>query len=162
MDASTPIWLQLRRMKPSTDVILRTFGYLHPPVDVFKIAERMQIEVVRYPKLQWAGALDSWESPPRAVLFTRAEDIEERQRFTVAHEIGHLMLHDLGIAYRDTTFHGDKAEAQANGYAAKLLVPLWMLDPFVMRHGGDVARLAEKFQVSQEMMRIRLAKWAGR
>jgi Zn-dependent peptidase ImmA (M78 family) len=80
-----------------------------------------------------------------------------RQRFTVAHEIGHLILHEPGRAFRDTWSSTDTniAEVQANNFAANLLMPSWMVN--ALASGGTyVESLADKFRVSPEAMRYRL------
>ena len=52
-----------------------------------------------------------------------------RQRFTIAHEIGHILLGHEGISYRDTSYTIYKDiiermnEVSANGFAAELLMP---------------------------------------
>ena len=52
-----------------------------------------------------------------------------RQRFTIAHEIGHILLSHEGISYRDTSYTIYKDliermnEVSANAFAAELLMP---------------------------------------
>jgi len=154
-----PVWRRLKAKKPSADALLQWFGTLQPPVDPFALAAAMQIQVLRFPNLPCAGALDSNNAAARIAV--RAEDAPTRQRFTVAHEIGHLILHPIGTQFRDTTFVGDRREAQANGYAAALLVPLWMLEPPVHAWGPNVELLATMFQVSHQAMEYQLAHFYG-
>ena len=98
-----------------------------------------------------------------------------RQRFTVAHEIGHYVMHrassDLFIdkgytaVFRDTksSTGAERAEIQANHFAAALLMPAELLLPEIRRSGFDLAdedalgTLAEKFQVSTQSMSYRLS-----
>jgi Zn-dependent peptidase ImmA (M78 family) len=95
-----------------------------------------------------------------------------RQRFTIAHECGHLHLHaDQGdrlwvdksystIVYRDSTSStGDKlAEIQANQFAAGLLMPESLLNEDMTQDLSDVdiSRLAVRFRVSEQAMSLRL------
>lgn len=98
-----------------------------------------------------------------------------RQRFTVAHEIGHYVMHrgssDLFIdkgytaVFRDTrsSTGAERAEIQANYFAAALLMPAELLLPEIRRSGFDLAdeealeTLAERFQVSLQSMSYRLS-----
>lgn len=98
-----------------------------------------------------------------------------RQRFTMAHELGHFLLHqdmigegvDDNAMYRSTPegdfyntaiekFH----EMQANSFAASILMPEELLRQEVatLREDGYVRlkALAAKFQVSPSAMRWRL------
>jgi Zn-dependent peptidase ImmA (M78 family)/transcriptional regulator with XRE-family HTH domain len=60
----------------------------------------------------WGG--DDFEHPFLAIFATPDA---ERQRFSVAHELGHLVMHH---SYRQDTA---KAEAEANAFATELLLP---------------------------------------
>jgi hypothetical protein len=93
-----------------------------------------------------------------------------RQRFTVAHEIGHFIYHrDLlasgvsdTLAYRadDVELPNEmiqrEQEWQANNFAANLLVPTHWLRAAQAAGYRDVRELARHFQVSETVMRIKL------
>ncbi len=99
-----------------------------------------------------------------------------RQRFTIAHECGHLALHkaeitkevhvDLGnpMLMRDTksATGTDKMEIEANAFAAELLMPATLLreqiaqGPIDIDDEGAVGALAKMFRVSTSAMRLRL------
>lgn len=92
-------------------------------------------------------------------IIVRAQDPFVRKRFTVAHEIAHYLLHrnlfrgELvdDALYRSTL--GTPIEAEANAFAADLLMPWHLLN----EHPGlSAEELAILFQVSNEAMRIRL------
>jgi Zn-dependent peptidase ImmA (M78 family) len=146
--------------------VLRHFGYFYPPVDIFKLARRLQIKVwIEEQDPGWAGAVQFEDRPGKekqADIWIRGTDSPVRQRFTLAHEIGHLMLHEPGVAYRDLAFYdydGSTMEAQANGYAAGLLMPFSMLDRDLRRMDLlDVPALAQRYEVSQHAMQIRLKR----
>lgn len=157
--AREPKWLELKRGGFNTSDILRHFEISIPPVDVRALATAMEIHVHDVPNPGWAGAVSS--SIERADVWLRAEDAEMRKRFTLAHEIGHLMLHELGEQHRDVTFSGTEAEAQANGFAAHLLMPLWMLQSWAGLYDFNVQVLADGFQVSPTAMQIQLLRLSG-
>ena len=86
-----------------------------------------------------------------------------RQRFTVAHEIGHFALHrsqaerEGGI--RDDEFYralSGPLETEANQFAADLLMP-WLLIKSLQDAGvTEPAALAERLRVSKQAMTYRL------
>lgn len=108
-----------------------------------------------------------------------------RQRFTIAHEIGHLVRHyqsgdevflDTALrVYQRAGNPGSAAyvqpnsttspdqEREANFFAASLLMPQDMLNQFIESQGTDIfdefdiSRLAYAFDVSEQAMSIRLS-----
>ena len=95
-----------------------------------------------------------------------------RQRFTIAHELGHFLLHkhligsgvdDDGV-YRSTSAGvykniaiGPKEETEANKVATTILMPYDLIERFKKDEGVDTPkRLAEAFGVSEHAMSIRL------
>ena len=93
-----------------------------------------------------------------------------RQRFTVAHEIGHFIFHrnrlangvSDTLAYRADDVElpnpdiGWEQERQANNFAANLLIPTAFLQAATAAGITDDEELARQFQVSRPAMRIRL------
>ena len=110
----------------------------------------------------------------RAVIGVNRRDFRTRQRFTVAHEIGHFVLHEQQ-AYVDSEYamnfrdlesgSGSKTEEiEANRFAAALLMPESLVKKefnarrFDLAGDDDELRLlAEKFGVSAQAMAIRLS-----
>jgi Zn-dependent peptidase ImmA (M78 family) len=88
-----------------------------------------------------------------------------RQRFTLAHELGHLVLRHASVVDRPEAFSGytwDPCEVQANAFAAEFLVPVARTRRWADEHvrGAvtleDVVRFACRHGVSAPMARIRL------
>ena len=91
-----------------------------------------------------------------------------RQRFTIAHEIGHHMLHTDDILHYDDFekkndemyFRADRIrssqETEANFFAAEILMPTGLIEKCVENGIEYVEDLAEAFKVSPEAMRYRL------
>jgi len=97
-----------------------------------------------------------------------------RQRFTIAHELGHICLHgeelrkavhvDKGSLRRDpvSSTGSDPLEVQANAFASEFLMPEPLLEaalagkPVDLEDEKVVAALAKKFRVSETAMRYRL------
>ncbi|MGB0679804.1 MAG: ImmA/IrrE family metallo-endopeptidase [Polyangiales bacterium] len=121
----------------------------------------IELHMVTHPG--WDGAVKS--SPERAAIWLDAGKPRVRRRFTLAHELGHLMLHPLGEEFRDladpTRPTHSYREKQANRFAAELLMPSWMLPPYVEAADGKINVLAQIFQVSTAAMTIRLETLHG-
>src|SRR5205807_8592593 len=110
----------------------------------------------------------------RKVIGVNSFHAPTRQRFTIAHELGHLLLHETRSMIVDTHVYRrdevssmgtQKEEREANAFAAELLMPA----DFVERACDEIAgalptitvnqlvgNLASRFQVSQQAMEIRL------
>lgn len=154
---SGPLWREARRRRWGADRLLRWAGVTRPPVDVEGIAKRLGVKVEESEDLDCAG--DVRVVGGRAIVRVRAQEPRVRRRFTTAHELGHLLLHEEGHHFRDDLFTGTPLEAQANGFAANLLMPMALIELYVLRY--DEAELARLFDVSIYAMQVRLGKWAG-
>lgn len=152
-----------------------------PPVDIIELAEKLGMEVVPSYDLddRISGHLEVFRQPEklndRYVITVNATQAWVRQRFTIAHEIGHFLLHsDLlgdGVednrAYRKVTdptedkFKNSKIndahETEANQMAAKLLMPEDMIRKYWVELGRDIDQMVKLFVVSKRSMEIRLS-----
>lgn len=101
------------------------------------------------------------------VIRINRHDPAKRQRFTVAHELAHFLLHadQIGTGISDDVLYrsslSDRREAQANRLAADILMPDGLVRQQVEaayeKGVGDlVLFLAEEFAVSEAAMRIKL------
>ena len=92
---------------------------------------------------------------------------KERQRFTIAHEIAHYLIHrdkiDAGVV--DSVLYRSKlssrTEAEANRLAADIVMPRHAVVAAVQDKGGSrsdrvVQDLANAFGVSKQAMAIRV------
>lgn len=99
-----------------------------------------------------------------------------RQRFTIAHELGHLELHremitsevhvDKGfpVLMRNavSAIGTDQIEIQANQFAAELLMPRELIEKaldgkkFDIDDDGPIEELAKKFRVSKQALEYRI------
>lgn len=82
-----------------------------------------------------------------------------RDRFTLAHELGHYYLHYLHPKQTEEASFGRGArnlgETQANVFAASLLMPEANFKRAFRRYSGDIWVLAEKFGVSPRAAEVR-------
>ena len=94
---------------------------------------------------------------------------QSRQRFSAAHELGHLLLeggHDLFLDFAEVEavpwYHIDEdvkhqeQEKRANWFAADLLMPAAWLEKDYRQHEADLPALARKYGVSQQALWFRL------
>jgi Zn-dependent peptidase ImmA (M78 family) len=155
--------------------LLKQHGIVKPPVPVEDLARSEGIQVVR---TQASGTESGFilRDGKRIVIGINSRNSRKRQRFTIAHELGHWRLHHDGrplivdhtirINKRDEVSSAatDHEEIQANAFAAALLMPEEMVQAAVEREvslGIDsrddlVQSLAEEFDVGGEAMGFRL------
>ena len=156
--------------------VLEACGVSSPPVPVEEIARKLGASIA----FEHFGADVSGllvRDARAIVIGVNAAHPKKRQRFTIAHEIGHLRLHqgrpmfvdrEVRVDRRDRTASRgvDTEEIAANRFAAELLMPEEMVFAAVAQvslpqeRGGSaaiIARLAEKFDVSEQAMEYRLA-----
>lgn len=85
-----------------------------------------------------------------------------RDRFTIAHELGHYFLHypRCCAPMAAKRYGSDRVEWEANWFAAGLLMPSAQFRNAYATYAGDIAKLAALFGVSQQAATIR-AKGLG-
>lgn len=150
--------------------LLRTHGLLVTPVNVSVIADRLGAAVVFEDLDDDVSGFLLREKGVSTIAINKQHH-PNRQRFTMAHECGHLFLHadkgdrlwlDKTLFFRDgSSSSGDQfAEIEANQFAAGLLMPeeliLGMLGKERLISEIDVVRLAMRFEVSERAMTVRL------
>lgn len=104
------------------------------------------------------------------IIYNRFESAQ-RQRFTIAHELGHYILHKNSGVFVDrkqkTLFRNAASttgevlkEREANAFAAALLMPKFLVEREIRQitdFDNIVESLAEKFEVSKSAMSFRLS-----
>jgi len=86
-----------------------------------------------------------------------------RDRFTIAHELGHYFLHSRqGEVQLIATRRGTgRTEWEANWFAAALLMPASLFRIACQKHGDDIERIAADFAVSVDAAKTRKAALGG-
>lgn len=140
-------------------------GRVDFPVDPVVIAKALEADVVRADlEREVSGLLVKAPDTDRASIYLNQRDSDKRQRFTCAHELGHLVARGsdnegrIGyVDYRDTLSGKgtDPDEVWANQFAAELLMPAVAVAQLWAK-GSSVARVAKVFGVSQEALGVRL------
>jgi Zn-dependent peptidase ImmA (M78 family) len=160
------------RAEKKAIAILEQVGIDGPPVPVERVATTLGAQLTYEPfEGDVSGLL--YRSDEGALIGVNSTQAATRQRFTIAHEIGHLVMHRGKPMYVDRFVRvnwrngvSDQQEIEANAFAAELLMPRAFVKDALARTlaGGQVLsaevvaqRLAKSFHVSPEAMTYRLA-----
>lgn len=143
------------------------------PVDVEAVAKSLGIEVdYAFLDADISGQIERGPDG-RYRIAVNAADSPSRQRFTIAHELGHYLYHrsliedgvDDDRAYRSTSagmYHNTKIgphqETEANRFAANLLMPTHLIKSLKARGVVTTEALAKALGVSVAAMRVRQGK----
>jgi Zn-dependent peptidase ImmA (M78 family) len=170
-----PLRPRYSRIRRLTGELLDKSSIKIPPVPVDKIAASTGAQIVyRNFNQEISGALI--RRGTSAIIAVADEQVLVRQRFTIAHELGHLLLHPtaeeevhvdkhFNVRFRSpaSSTAEDIAEIEANAFAAALLMP----EEWVRRDtrrmnwdfddAGEIRSLAERYEVSTQAMTFRLA-----
>lgn len=152
------------------DRLITHHKVFEPPVPIEKLARSQGIQVSRADLGDISGLL--LREDKRTLIGVNSEHPKVRQRFTIAHEFGHFVLHEgirshLDKNYRidlrsDISSEGSSVgEIEANYFAASILMPRKFLDASNATQAIDddeqVAQLARLYNVSRHAMSLRLA-----
>ncbi|HUZ46743.1 MAG TPA: ImmA/IrrE family metallo-endopeptidase [Terriglobia bacterium] len=146
------------------------------PVAVAEIARALGVEVQETPaEDDLSGFLYRDRKRKSAIIGVNADHHANRRNFTVAHELGHFLLHDFDDVHVDRNFKVwlrndassqgvDVEEKEANLFAAELLMPAHFLARDVDNIGTIdlineevLQELASQYGVSTQAMTFRLA-----
>lgn len=152
--------------------VLKQCHISSPPVRVEVIARKLAAEIHYEP---FEGDISGmvYRHKDHVIIGVNSTHHPNRQRFTIAHEIGHVLLHKGTEVHIDRTYRVnmrndissqavDRDEIEANRFAAALLMPEHMLiddlqDMEIDSENGDnVGALANKYEVSLQAMTLRL------
>lgn len=149
------------------------------PIDVELLARRLGADVQRQPAGEDLSGF-ILRNRKKPVIGVNSNHHRNRQRFTIAHEIGHMLLHDrsddihvddrddCGLPVRKRNQESSKGEddyeKEANLFAAELLMPATFLEQDITSLeeadllDEDVLKpLARKYEVSSQALAFRLA-----
>lgn len=141
-------------------------------IDLFKDCERLGYKLLRYPLGDEADLGLVIKKDNDIVIFTNSCSRLSREIFTLAHEIGHAILHlnnEISFVDDNNTIsnrNADEKEQEANYFAACLLMPSDEVERFAdlqlsgFNENGltalDIARIMSEFNVSFDMVLNRL------
>lgn len=141
-----------------------------PPIKLSRVADMIggvRVVAAVLPKGISGEIRPDPDVPGGYLIKVNKNDSARRQRFTVAHELAHYLLHrdQIGDGIEDDVLYrsslSDSREAQANRLAADLLMPDPLVSEWIdkarsLQIEDIVGFLADKFNVSDAAMKIRL------
>lgn len=144
---------------------LNTAHQSNPPIDLHAVIKSLNVTSKERELAQGLSGFVVFVREDAPVIVVRQGDPEVRKRFSSAHELGHVLL-----AHHDT-FHVDlnslegvppdynwRYEREANEFASALLMPAESVRQELSQAvGTTIPLLAERFQVSNQAMSIRLS-----
>lgn len=155
-----------RRAQQAAEKLLDKYGIRNAPIDPEVIAEGEGVDVVY---AGFAGRanekVSGFINPNEGRIYVNKDIPANRKTFTIAHELGHHVLH------RDYTRSGEyrilprldeydegkpDEEKEADAFAANLLVPMKLLQRY--KDHASVPELARMFLVSQAVILNRLKR----
>jgi Zn-dependent peptidase ImmA (M78 family) len=149
-----------------------------PPVPIEEIIRKHGEIAVKYSDLDEVSGLVVRQAGNIVIGVNRAHSAT-RRRFTLAHEFGHVLLHEGKEVRFDKEFRYnlrsdisttglDAEEVEANFFAASLLMPRAFMDADPRTHSVEVEdtaglrELARSYGVSPQAMALRLTHVARR
>lgn len=170
-----------RYIREQTRKLLAEYEIIVPPVDVEKLAQSLGLQVrYQYAEDSLSGFLVKDANTGRNIIGVNNGHSLNRKRFTIAHEIGHYILHekeflhvdrtnaDFQIRLRNEEAHKgtDVDEIEANLFAAEILMPADFLQKDLVEIGNlslqedngmdKLDNLAKKYGVSFPALNFRL------
>lgn len=158
--------MTLSKIEERATKLLREYEEYKLPVDVVTLAKSLGIALEsRQLENEFSGFLVRRKNEHSIVVNSRHAKV--RQRFTVAHEIGHYFLHSKKDVFIDGfVFHRNnpqpqginyQEEREANSFAAGLLMPSNLVREYMEKHDPrSFKEIAEEFEVSPQAMEYRL------
>ena len=165
--------IRRKKIKALVDALLNENNIIDAPVPVAEIARSQGARIV-FDRLEGDMSGFLYRDSNQTVIGINTVHAKTRQKFTVAHEFGHFLLHEQEQMHVDHEFRvrlrddissrgTDDAEREANLFAASLLMPKEFLDKDLENeHYVDVLddlllrRLARKYGVSTQALVNRL------
>jgi Zn-dependent peptidase ImmA (M78 family) len=170
-----PAKVNWRKPQAAARKLLEELGIKEPPVPVEQIARHLGAEV-RYKRAERdISGFISRQGDGLVIIGINSFHHGHRQRFTLAHELGHLCLHRRNLyvdhvpKFRDVKSSKaiDPEEIEANIFAAELIMPGELLQADVKTMGDDltaneaIEHLAKRYKTSADAMRTRLERLRG-
>jgi Zn-dependent peptidase ImmA (M78 family) len=164
-----------KKIEQKANELLKTFKIDEVPIALDKIAEGLNL-IIQEEKLEGDLSGVLLRDVDKTIIGVNSAHSENRKRFTIAHEIGHYLLHKGNPVHIDRTFkvnYRDQSsslannveEIEANAFAAALLMPEKLLKQFYnkkLKEGIDfedsdeLEQIAKDFKVSKQALMIRL------
>ncbi|HDL02129.1 MAG TPA: ImmA/IrrE family metallo-endopeptidase [candidate division Zixibacteria bacterium] len=144
--------------------LLKNYSFIDYVTNLYAIAAKIGIVIYKTDKLP-DNVLGSARLTNTGiwVIVVNSNQIFTRLRFTIAHEIGHIVLNHSHSEYHLATPHNTWQEREANIFASELLMPVTKFkDLYFNRHITDDLDIAKYFKVSKQAADIRISEITGK
>ncbi len=169
---------RIKKIEEQANSITSGFGLSKTSIDIKKIANLLGVTLLEYDFGEEMSGVLVLKNDKGTIGYNK-DHSDQRQRFTIAHELGHFVLHrknhndvfvdkDFIIMYRRR--NGDYSESEliqeqeANAFAAAILMPEHLIEQELRNnnyypHLSElqlIEKLAKTFKVSAPAMTFRL------
>jgi hypothetical protein len=127
-----------------------------PPTDLVAVGRKIDVHEIVYDSFPGSGELHRVKAGYRIIC--SSDQPRSRQRFTIAHEIAHVLLARTG---RNAPCQGRDVERICDTLAAECLMPTSVFEPRIpaILTLGDISTLAGDFETSMMATAIRCAEF---
>ena len=144
-------------------------GLPHKAVDIFDLCLALDFPLA--PHKDWRESLSAGivtDKQGRFIIHYNSRHPRTRQRFTLAHEVAHCLLHAELLRYEERYYEnvllrgshnfGAEGELEASTLAGEILMPDTVIQSYIDKNSGamSIPELAKLFEVSWETMSVRL------
>lgn len=164
--------LPLQRQKEidnSINMMLMELGMSYPKNSIKEIAEALNLELRQSNELpnDVRGLILKGENCNKTqIIINENQMSKSRNNFTIAHELGHYILHKNILDEEQEQYYIDRynysgnspdaiRETEANYFAASLLAPQYILEK-LLKANISIKEIADYFAVSEEMIKNRI------
>ena len=164
-----------KRIRTTACEILDKFGITEPPVSIKQIAEKLGVKLQFQPlESDLSGIM--YSSGENSIIGVNDYHPQTRQNFTIAHELGHFLLHQNEVLRVDHAAHAkfrnslsskgiNAEEVEANLFAAEILMPQQFISADLENSSivdilddDFINQLAKRYDVSTQALLIRLIR----
>ena len=141
------------------------------PVDLSKVLKAVDVKAILYcdaffdadsPKLRGSDGFVTKIGDKKAIYLNESKGTIQRRRFTLAHELGHIVLdHPINpIIYRNSEVDENQSptEIQANIFARDLLMPAGVLAKLHVTTVDEIMQICNVSRISAQMRLERLTE----
>ena len=141
------------------------------PVDLSKVLKAVDVKAILYcdaffdadsPKLRGSDGFVTKIGDKKAIYLNESKGTIQRRRFTLAHELGHIVLdHPINpIIYRNSEVDENQSptEIQANVFARDLLMPAGVLAKLHVTTVDEIMQICNVSRISAQIRLERLTE----
>lgn len=154
--------MNYKEYKNSRDLVWRVLineEITELPIDIVPLCRSMDIDVKWYqPPDGNSGVTAVINGKP--TIFVARNEPRQRQRFTIAHELGHILLGHVGkyaLVNRELSATDNPIEQAANVFASRLLAPACVLWACGAESAEDIMHICDISKIAAEYRAQRMA-----